>query len=226
MSLPEARIIFGRQELVLHAQGVLYWPAQKTLIASDLHFEKSTFLARHGSFVPPYDTLDTLERLEALIGQYQPERLILLGDSFHDRDAWTRLDAALRVRILALAAQVKECIWIEGNHDVALGNHPLGALTATLHLEGIHFAHDDALPHRPVIIGHYHPKARVGLGTRSVSGKCFIHSQTLLVMPSFGSYTGGLNVRHAVMRNLFAEQVTKVHLLYRDCVYHVPQDDA
>ena len=224
MSSPEVRIRFGGHEMMLHAQGVLYWPAQKTLIASDLHFEKSTFLARHGSFVPPYDTLDTLERLEALIAYYQPARVILLGDSFHDRHAWERLDSDLRARMLALASRARECVWLEGNHDVALNAHPLGALTATVHIDGIHFAHDDALPQRPLIIGHFHPKAHVALGTRSASGKCFIHSETLLVMPSFGSYTGGLNVQHEVMRAVFRDQVTKVHLLYRGQIYQVAAD--
>ena len=221
MRSPEMRIHFGGHELMLHAQGVLYWPAQKTLIASDLHFEKSTFLARHGSFVPPYDTQDTLERLEALIAHYQPARVIMLGDSFHDRDAWGRLDSDLRARILALTSAAHECVWVEGNHDVALNEHPLGALTATLHIEGIHFAHDDALPHRPLIIGHYHPKVHVALAGRSASGKCFIHSEGLLIMPSFGSYTGGLNVQHDVMRALFREQATRVHLLYRGQIYRV-----
>lgn len=221
MSSPEAYIQFGGHGLVLHAQGVIYWPAQKTLVASDLHFEKSTFLAQHGSFIPPYDTQDTLERLEQLIAHYQPARLVFLGDSFHDRHAWERLDELLRMRILQLAARVRECIWIEGNHDIALNAHPLGALTSALHLDGIHFAHDDSKEFRPTIIGHYHPKAHIMLGGRSVSGKCFIHSQALLVMPSFGSYTGGLSIQHEVMRGLFRDQPAKVHLLYRDCIYYI-----
>jgi DNA ligase-associated metallophosphoesterase len=224
MSSPEARIRFGGHPLVLHAHGVIYWPAEKTLIASDLHFEKSTFLAHHGSIVPPYDTQDTLERLERLIAHYQPKRLILLGDSFHDKQAWARLDGPLRARIHTLVASVAECIWIEGNHDVALETHPLGALTAGITIAGLHFAHDDSAEHRPVIIGHYHPKAHVPLGARSASGKCFIHSETLLIMPSFGSYTGGLNIRHAAIQDLFAGQTARIHLLYRERVYCVPTE--
>ncbi len=222
MSSPETRIQFGGQQLVLDAEGVLYWPAEKTLIASDLHFEKATFLAQHGALVPPYDTQDTLARLEKLVAHYRPARLILLGDSFHDRNAWARLDATLRTSIASLVESVGECIWIEGNHDVALAAHPLGALTGHVHLSGIHFAHDDSAASRPLIIGHYHPKAHISLGARTASGKCFIHSETLLIMPSFGSYTGGLNVRHTAIRSLFAEQEPQVHLLYRSTVYRVP----
>ena len=223
MKSPEARILFGGQQLVLHADGVIWWPTQKTLVASDLHFEKSTFLARHGAFIPPYDTQDTLERLERLVAQYQPQRFILLGDSFHDRHAWNRLDASLQQRIMALASAVQECVWIEGNHDITLQAHPLGALTATTHINGLHFAHDDSHTMRPLIIGHYHPKARVALGGRGASGKCFIHSETLMIMPSFGSYTGGLDITHEVVQNLFPTHEPKVHLLYRGNVYRVPK---
>jgi len=219
MKSPERTIRFGGHALVLHSHGVLFWPAQRTLVASDLHFEKSTFLAGQGAFVPPYDTLDTLERLERLINHYQPARLILLGDSFHDRHAWDRLDAPLRARILGLAGRVHECTWIEGNHDIALQSHPLGELTAATSIDGLHFAHDDSETTRPLIIGHYHPKAHVHLGQRSASGKCFIHSETLLIMPSFGSYTGGLNIAYEAVQALFTGQTTQVHLLYGGGIY-------
>ena len=224
MRSPEAHIYFGGHSLILHAQGVLYWPNQRTLIASDLHFEKSTFLARHGSFIPPYDTLDTLERLEQLVAHYQPERLILLGDSFHDGQAWQRLDEMLRARIMTLTVLVRECIWIEGNHDGELNAHPLGVLRSSVYIDGIHFAHDDTHAARPVIIGHFHPKARVQVGKHNVSGKCFIHCETMLVMPSFGSYTGGLNITHKAIQNLFVGQKTHTHFLYRDMIYPQPAD--
>jgi len=224
MRSPEATIYFGGHTLVLHAQGVLYWPNQRTLIASDLHFEKSTFLARHGSFIPPYDTLDTLERLEQLVAHYQPERLILLGDSFHDAQAWQRLDEMLRTRIMALTELVRECIWIEGNHDSELNAHPLGDLRNSVHIDGMHFAHDATHAARPVIIGHYHPKARVQVGKHNVSGKCFIHSEAILVMPSFGSYTGGLTITHKAIENLFAGQKIHTHLIYRNMIYPQPAD--
>ena len=52
----------------LHAMpsGALYWPAQALLCVSDLHFGKSERLARRaGSLLPPYETRDTLTRLDA-----------------------------------------------------------------------------------------------------------------------------------------------------------------
>lgn len=221
MPSAELHIRFAGQELILNAEGVLYWPQERTLIASDLHFEKATFLARHGAMLPPYDTLDTLLRLEKLIERYAPQRLILLGDSFHDRDAWERIDAPLRARILALSTRVDECIWIEGNHDSGLHSHTLGTLTGGMELGGIHLRHEASVAHRPSIIGHYHPKAHIFLGKRSARGKCFIHCESLMVMPSFGSYTGGLDIRHEAIRTLFTS-APQAYLLYGTNIYRVP----
>jgi len=63
MSSAEHRITFAGHSMVLNGHGVLYWPDQGLLVASDLHLEKGTFFAQRGSALPPYDTLDTLERL-------------------------------------------------------------------------------------------------------------------------------------------------------------------
>ena len=43
-----------------HMSGALYWPAEKALIVSDLHFEKGSHFAARGQMLPPYDTRETL----------------------------------------------------------------------------------------------------------------------------------------------------------------------
>ena len=45
------------------------------------------------------------------------------------------------------------------------------------------------------VSGHYHPKARLLASGRRVSRACFVLSGRRLILPAFGCYTGGLDVR-------------------------------
>ena len=45
------KINFANNFLLL-PDGSIYWPINKTLILGDLHLEKSSFLARLGTFYP------------------------------------------------------------------------------------------------------------------------------------------------------------------------------
>ena len=58
---------FSGQDLVAHVSGALLWPGAKALVVSDLHLEKGAAFARSGTFLPPYDSLETLDRLDALV---------------------------------------------------------------------------------------------------------------------------------------------------------------
>jgi metallophosphoesterase superfamily enzyme len=49
---------------------------------------------------------------------------------------------------------------------------------------------------RPEISGHFHPKLRLRLKGRQVSRRCFVKSATKIIMPAFGSLTGGLDAHH------------------------------
>ena len=196
-------ILFAGAELLLDASGALYWPKEKLLVVSDLHFEKASFLAQHGSLIAPYDTIDTLERLDALISHYTPRELLFLGDSFHDRNAWHRLDTMLHQRLAAVIGRVAQCRWIEGNHDVSLSGHGLPLFEAQHTRHGIIFSHEYEHSPLPHIIGHYHPKTRFSFNGQTVRGRCFVHSTTLLVMPAFGSFTGGLEIQEPVFKALF-----------------------
>ena len=65
-------------------EGALWWPDTRTLIVSDLHLEKGSSFAARGQMLPPYDTSATLAIVEALVRRLVPERVISLGDSFHE----------------------------------------------------------------------------------------------------------------------------------------------
>src|SRR5450755_2399261 len=105
--------------LVADLSGALFWEQQSLLVVSDLHLEKGSSFAARGVLLPPYDTVATLSRLNAVIARHDPRTVIALGDSFHDRKAHERLSAPDREAVAALQAR-RDWIWIAGNHDPAL----------------------------------------------------------------------------------------------------------
>ena len=111
-----ARITLGGVEFVPDLSGALYVPEQRLLLVADLHLEKASNMARRGVHLPPYDTRASLALLEAVIANCKAERLIFLGDSFHDDEAVARIDAEDLQRLQAITSRV-ETIWITGNHD-------------------------------------------------------------------------------------------------------------
>ena len=180
----------------------LYWPTRKLVAVSDLHLGKSERIARRsGQFFPPYETRDTLDRLEAIIAHFNPETVVCLGDSFDDIEAEQNLapEAVDQVNLLMAG---RDWVWIEGNHDpgpLEFGGRHLVQMT----VDGITFRHiaSDA-PKGVEISGHYHPKARVALRGRSVTRPCFLFDQRRVIMPSFGTYTGGLFSTDPTLANL------------------------
>jgi len=176
--------------------GALYWPARDALLVADLHLEKASWFARLGQFLPPYDSEATLSALALEVERTGAKRLYCLGDSFHDRFGCDRLPANARALLTGLTAKL-DWTWIVGNHDPGFSDHCGGRIEEEVELGGIVLRHEavrgDA---RPEISGHFHPKLRVHLKGRQVSRRCFVLSATKLIMPAFGSLTGGLDAHH------------------------------
>jgi metallophosphoesterase superfamily enzyme len=71
------------------------------------------------------------------------------------------------------------------------------------------------------IAGHLHPVARVSRRGRAVSRRCFAADGSRLVMPAFGAYAGGLNVRDRAFTRVFATLSFTAHMLGERRVYVV-----
>jgi metallophosphoesterase superfamily enzyme len=69
------------------------------------------------------------------------------------------------------------------------------------------------------VSGHLHPVARVAHRGRAVSRRCFAADKTRMVMPAFGEFTGGLNVRDAAFCDLFGTLAFTAHLLGEERLY-------
>ena len=187
---------FGGQQFLASASGTLFWPAEGALLVADLHLEKASWFARLGQFLPPYDSHATLTELAGEVAACGATRLYCLGDSFHDRFGCDRLPVPARELLLSLTARL-DWIWIIGNHDPGFADHCGGRLADEVEAGSIVLRHEavDA-DLRPEISGHFHPKLRVNLRGRNVSRRCFVASPLKLILPAYGSLTGGLDAHH------------------------------
>jgi len=176
--------------------GALFWRAQQSLLVADLHLEKASWFALLGQFLPPYDSHATLTALAAEVERTGATRLYCLGDSFHDRFGCDRLPSNARELLTQLTSTL-DWTWIVGNHDPGFSDHCGGRIEDEAEIGGIILRHEAARDEtRPEISGHFHPKLRVSLKGRRVSRRCFVASPTKIIMPAFGSLTGGLDAHH------------------------------
>src|ERR1700712_3642138 len=198
-------------DFVADLSGALYWEDARLLIVSDLHLEKGSSFAERGVLLPPYDTAATLARLKDVIARHDPQTVIALGDSFHDRTAHERLSRDDSDAISALQTG-RDWIWIPGNHDPDLPRDIGGIVAEEVSIGRIIFRHEPtgALGE---IAGHLHPKARVATRGRSVERRCFAGDGDRAVMPAFGSYTGGLSIRDAAFAKIFQTAAFMAHVL-------------
>jgi len=219
---PAAAFTFLGEALVADAGAALLWPAWRTIVVADLHLEKASSLAPRGSLLPPYDTRVTLAGLADLLRRFPAERVVCLGDSFHDPGGPARLAGEDADRLAALVAG-REWICVCGNHDPVLpasvgGERVAGALRLGP-LTFRHRARRDAEPGE--VSGHFHPKATVAVRGGRVGGRCFAQDERRLVLPAFGALTGGLDVLDPAIAGLFPDGF-RVHLLGRERVVTLP----
>lgn len=187
---------FGGHELAALPQGALFWPARRALLVADLHLEKASWFAGHGQLLPPYDSIATLTDLTALVAATAPDEIWCLGDSFHDSRGCERLPADAQAMLRALTAKVA-WTWITGNHDRVYVDRCGGDVADEALIDGLMLRHEaNPKETRPEVSGHFHPKLRLRVRGRLVSRRCFVATGTKLVLPAFGSLTGGLDANH------------------------------
>jgi len=207
--------------LIADCAGALFWPDERLLVVSDLHLEKGSSFAERGVLLPPYDSAETLIRLTDLIFRYSPRVVVALGDNFHDRRGPSRLSDADRSGLAGLQ-RGRDWIWINGNHDPEPSDGIGGIFADVFALGQLTFRHIPAAKAAEgEVAGHLHPVARVATRGRVVSRRCFASDGIRLVMPAFGAYAGGLNVRHAAFADVFGTRSFAAHVLGQERVYMI-----
>jgi uncharacterized protein len=209
------------KSVIADASGALFWPGEDALIVADLHLEKASAAAVRGRHLPPYDTRETLHKLAEAIDRYEPKTVIALGDSLHDKQAAGRLSDD-NLAILHMLQEDRSWIWVTGNHDPEIAPRLGGEVCAELRLEGITLRHEPQsgrVTHE--IAGHLHPAAKVSMYGHTIRRPCFAGNGRRLILPAFGSFTGGLNVLDDAFAPLFGTDGISVHVLGEEGLYPI-----
>lgn len=198
------------EPLWLLAERAVLWPTRATLLVADWHIGKASVFGRHGLAIPEGDLHRDLARLDALIAACGARRLIVLGDLMHAPpaadDHWPAVLGDWLARHAAL-----EFVVVAGNHDRVT----LAAIAPALASRVTWF--DDAcveppfvLLHEPavdprgfVLSGHLHPMRRLRLGNDSLRAPAFWFREEHAVLPAFGSFLGGVNIRPSVADRVY-----------------------
>jgi uncharacterized protein len=192
------------ERLMLDPMGALFWPEMRLLAVSDLHLEKGSSFARRGMLLPPWDTHATIDRLTLLLRRWSPATVVALGDSFHDADGSDRLPPTEQQRLNAMTA-AHRFLWVQGNHDPSAPSGLGGEWVESVAIGSIVFRHEAVFgTDVGEVVGHHHPKATIPARSGSVCRPCFVFDgRQRLMMPAFGAYTGGLDVRDPAISRLF-----------------------
>ncbi|MEP6020133.1 MAG: ligase-associated DNA damage response endonuclease PdeM [Paracoccaceae bacterium] len=189
--------------------GAVWWAEQSMLCVSDLHLGKSERMSRRsGVPAPPYEVHDTLSRLEDDIAATQARVVVCLGDSFDDLAAAAALPEEARLWITRLQAG-RRWVWIEGNHDpgpIDLG----GAHLAEMELGPLIFRHIAQDGARGEVSGHYHPKVQVPTRARVISRPAVLVDDARIILPAYGTYTGGLRSDDPVLAGLMGPEARAI----------------
>jgi len=199
------KVTLAGETLIARPSGALFWPARGVLCVADLHLGKSERMARRaGTLLPPYETRDTLRRLEAEIAATGAGGVICLGDSFDDVASLDGLEGEDREGLIRLVTG-RDWLWIAGNHDAGplniVGRHQAEAQIGPLWFRHI------AEPQKTFeISGHFHPKLRLA-GT---AWPCFLADAARVILPAFGTYTGGLWTHDPALCRIMAPEAIAV----------------
>lgn len=169
-----------------------------TAIIGDLHLGYESALEDEGMFIPRINTDSVRDSLNRIIDEYEPARMVLLGDIKHDFKR-SSYQAREDVRsIVKLVDEAAEAIVIKGNHDNFLQNilTSIGVNTLDyIDIMGFRLEHghvDSGI--RPVIIGHEHPSIRIpGELSGAMKLQCYVvaKDEGVIVIPPFSPFASG-----------------------------------
>ena len=211
-------------DLQLHADASLYLPETGLLVVSDLHLEKGQAQSKAAP-LPRFDTDEGLAKLSAAIARTNAKEVVFLGDSFHTSLQAFQLPDIYKKQLIELS-KTRRFIWITGNHDTALPDFLPGEILPNYSTAGLYFTHQigsDEAKISGLICGHYHPKARLSLQLRRISGRCFIEDGIRMILPAFGVFTGGLNILDPAIQQLL-DRPQLAHFCHAGRIYRFPVD--
>ena len=188
---------------MLDPAGALFWPATGLLAVSDLHLEKGSSYARRGQLLPPWDTHATLDRLTAAAAPLAAPHGRRARRSVSRCGRSARLPHGEIAR-LSTMTEAHRFIWVQGNHDPTppqRHRRRMGARVRHHHADlppsGVARA-QTARSAATTIRRRRSPRAAAASAAPASSP-----TPAACMMPAFGAYTGGLDVRDPAIARLF-----------------------
>ena len=202
--------------LLFDSSGSVFISELSILVISDLHIGKSHSFAKNGNFLPPYDIDETIEKIKFNIMNYDPKKIISLGDNFHETST-LKIISKNYIKNLNKVFKNREVFFIDGNHDAKLEykENVNVIFRESLKLDNFNFTHvknSKNLKNLFEFSGHFHPKVTIISNKIKYSFKCFVLGENFCILPSFGTYTGGLNINSNVLKKILPKKKTLIAL--------------
>lgn len=191
----DTEVIVAGEPLRLLPERAIFWPSKRTLIVADLHWGKEEAFRAGGIPIPVGPLEADLSRLESIIRRTNSERLLILGDLWHDRtgmiESMLNIVKAWRCSLGELHIEL-----VLGNHDLRIGLDHDELLMTIRDRDFVEapfvFSHfPNASPAGYVLAGHVHPAVMLrGPGKQKLRLPCFWLGDQVCVLPAFGQFTG------------------------------------
>ena len=203
------------ESLLLLPEKAIYWPREKMLIIADIHFGKAAAFRALGVPVPRGTTSENLAGLDALVAAHGARQVVFLGDFLHARAAHA---SSTQLAMLAWRQRHPELalMLVRGNHDLHAGD-PAAALGIAL-VDEPHAIGPFAFCHHPGVdapgyrlAGHVHPVYVLATRFDALRLPCFVVGSQGLILPSFGSFTGGHAVKPGPGDHIYVTSGDAVH---------------
>jgi uncharacterized protein len=215
-----SRVLLCGKSLVADPTGAIFWPAENTLIVADLQLSGGSYLDGQDVMLPPYDTASSFEKLEDALDRYDPERVVVLGNSF--AGLGSRGLGPQQRDWLQDMIEGRDWYWVTGEGDAGLPAGIDGEAVPQLAINGIKFrARAIRAPVANEIAGGLHPVAQVSQYGHIERGRCFVTNGMRLVMPSVGNYSAGRNVLSSAFDPYLAQGALFVWFLSQGCVHPI-----
>lgn len=196
------------ETIILLPERAFFWPSRSLLGFSDVHLGKAHSLQRAGIPISAEAHREDLLTIASLVRKWQPSEIVILGDFIHQKDSWS--DSLIN-QLHAFFREFAFICWtlILGNHERGserfLKEFPIQIVREYLTLGPLTFTHGHEKRSEGFQIeGHVHPTVRLLSGPVKLRLPCFALEEGRLLLPSFGTLTGGFDITAGKNEKIFA----------------------
>jgi len=192
------------QSFQMHFSGALFWVEKSILLISDVHLGKISHFRKYGAAVPQQAIQQNFDTLNTAVKFFKPKVITFIGDLFHSslNSEWALFEDWVH-------SITSEMILVSGNHDIisplkyeALAIKVIPELILDSFILTHHPEERDSLFN---FSGHIHPAIKLsGLGRQSVRLPCFYKTESQMILPAFGKFTGNYTLEPSYGCEVFA----------------------